>query len=255
MKTYFVSGHLDLTKEEFDEHYVPKLAQAIEEGCHFVVGDAPGCDFMAQRFLRWAWSQRLLAGVHPHENFGCHVYHMLERPRHSFGSGYGSNDPKAGAAGCTAALPKETWTGKRGGWPLVGGFKDDEERDAAMTAASDDDIAWVRPSGSKRHGSGTRRNLERRAVQRRALRLAERATWPKGFIDDCTDDGAPALRSRPPSWFEHSAQLAPIPPGFRERYDAACKAYFAVRHELVAILAEVDDLRDWSEVQIPSDEE
>ena len=44
-------------------------------------------------------------------------------------------------------------------FPTYGGFKSDEERDAAMTAASRDDIAWVRPGRQK---SGTQSNLDRR---------------------------------------------------------------------------------------------
>lgn len=44
--------------------------------------------------------------------------------------------------------------------PTRGGFKTDEERDAAMTAASTEDIAWVRPG---RERSGTAKNLRRRA--------------------------------------------------------------------------------------------
>lgn len=42
----------------------------------------------------------------------------------------------------------------------VGGFQNDDERDAAMTAASDFDIAWVRPG---KENSGTAKNLKRRS--------------------------------------------------------------------------------------------
>ena len=45
------------------------------------------------------------------------------------------------------------------GFPTVGGFTSDSARDRAMTAASDADIAWVRPG---REQSGTQRNLDRR---------------------------------------------------------------------------------------------
>ena len=58
------------------------------------------------------------------------VYHMLEAPRVNLGP-----------------------------FPMVGGFKTDEERDRAMTQASDADIAWVRPGREK---SGTAKNLKRR---------------------------------------------------------------------------------------------
>ena len=46
-----------------------------------------------------------------------------------------------------------------GQFPTVGGFTTDDERDAAMTAASDQDIAWVRPGREK---SGTAKNIQRR---------------------------------------------------------------------------------------------
>lgn len=47
-----------------------------------------------------------------------------------------------------------------GNWPTVGGYTSDRSRDAAMTAASTYDIAWVRDPAKR---SGTRDNLERRA--------------------------------------------------------------------------------------------
>jgi hypothetical protein len=46
-----------------------------------------------------------------------------------------------------------------GGIPTISGFVSDLARDTAMTAASDADIAWVRPG---RKGSGTAANLARR---------------------------------------------------------------------------------------------
>ncbi|HUU87457.1 MAG TPA: hypothetical protein VMX17_06855, partial [Candidatus Glassbacteria bacterium] len=44
-------------------------------------------------------------------------------------------------------------------FPTMGGFTTDNERDAAMTAISTNDIAWVR---SGREKSGTAKNLRRR---------------------------------------------------------------------------------------------
>jgi hypothetical protein len=115
---YFVSGHIDLTPEEFEQHYVPKLTEALRQGAKFVVGDAPGCDTMTQQFLR---------------DGPVTVFHMLEMPRN---------------------LRSDTYE-------LRGGFTSDQERDAAMTAASNRDIAWVRPGREK---SGTAKNLYRRAM-------------------------------------------------------------------------------------------
>jgi ribosomal protein S16 len=47
------------------------------------------------------------------------------------------------------------------GFPTVGGFATDEERDEAMTLASDVDLAWVRQG---RENSGTARNIARRVA-------------------------------------------------------------------------------------------
>ena len=58
------------------------------------------------------------------------VYHMFEKPRNNVGK-----------------------------FKTVGGFKSDEERDAAMTKASNYDIAWVRPG---KENSGTAKNIKRR---------------------------------------------------------------------------------------------
>jgi len=114
----FVSGHLDLTSEEFEEHYVPKIRAAIQEGASFIVGDASGADTMAQRYLK--------AALYPHVT----VYHMLTTPRNN------------------------------AGFPKVGGYLSDGDRDKAMTKASTTDIAWVRAGREK---SGTAKNLARRA--------------------------------------------------------------------------------------------
>jgi hypothetical protein len=116
MSRYFVSGHLDLTQQEFDDHYAPRLLKALDAECSFVVGDARGCDRMTQEWL-WVY------------NAFVTVYHMLEAPRNNVG------------------------------FPTVGGFMSDAERDAAMTADSTRDVAWVREG---RETSGTAKNLARR---------------------------------------------------------------------------------------------
>jgi hypothetical protein len=48
------------------------------------------------------------------------------------------------------------------GFPTSGGYQTDDERDAAMTHASDTDLAWVRPG---REGSCTHKNLQRRLAK------------------------------------------------------------------------------------------
>lgn len=142
----FVSGHMDLTNEEFEEHYVPRIREAWFRGCRFVVGDAMGLDTLAQRFLI-----ELGKG---NEDRRFEVYHMLEAPRFHMG--------------------RRNQKGE-----LVGGFKSDEERDEAMTMASDEDIAWVRPGGPNKRGRGTKNNLARRRKKATLVRIRERKTWPR----------------------------------------------------------------------------
>jgi hypothetical protein len=115
----FVSGHRDLTAAEFDQHYRPQLDKAIAAGHHFVVGDAPGADAMVQTWLAGRVSSDQVT-----------VYHAGRRPRHH-----------------------------SAGFAVRGGYANQSAKDAAMTAASDYDIAWVRPG---KESSGTSRNLVRR---------------------------------------------------------------------------------------------
>lgn len=51
-KIYFVSGHRDLTEEEFSKHYEQKLFEAVNEESSFVVGDNNGADTLAQKYLK-----------------------------------------------------------------------------------------------------------------------------------------------------------------------------------------------------------
>lgn len=118
----YISGHLDLTVNEFYEHYREAIDKAMLAGDSFVIGDAIGVDWIAQTYL--------VATQLPIPADRLIIYHMLERPRHAYSE-----------------------------YEWVGGFQSDEERDAAMTSISDYDIAWVRPGREK---SGTAKNLLRR---------------------------------------------------------------------------------------------
>lgn len=50
-KTVMVSGHTDLTEEEFNKYYKPYLDEYINQQYSFVVGGASGCDEMTQKYL------------------------------------------------------------------------------------------------------------------------------------------------------------------------------------------------------------
>lgn len=122
--TYFISGHRNITDNEFEFCYIPLINFALREteNARFVVGDCVGVDIMAQNYLID------IIGINPDN---VTVYHMFDSPRN-----------------CN---PKIT--------NLVGGFQTDRERDAAMTNASFKDIALVRDNTKI---SGTAENILRR---------------------------------------------------------------------------------------------
>lgn len=120
---YFISGHRDITTEEFDCYYVPALINYSEDpDIRFIVGDYYGVDIMAQDYL---------VNILKIDPSRITVYHMMEAPRN--------------------INPLITKT--------KGGYQSDEERDAAMTMASCDDIAYVRKG---KETSGTAQNILRR---------------------------------------------------------------------------------------------
>jgi hypothetical protein len=129
-KVYFISGHRNITEEEFNNNYAKVLDKVSKEMCDFVVGDYYGVDIMAQNYLVDVLS------VNPDR---ITVYHMFDKPRNI--------NPKI----------KNT----------KGGFKTDEERDAAMTEASDEDIAFIRDLDK---WSGTKENVLRRYKPEKILK-------------------------------------------------------------------------------------
>ncbi len=70
--TNFISGHLDLTQAEFDEHYGYQIDNALGKKQGFVVGDARGADTLAQQYL-FGKTEAVV------------VYHMFENPRNNAG--------------------------------------------------------------------------------------------------------------------------------------------------------------------------
>ena len=124
--TYFVSGHRNITEDEFNSNYAPILKDIVENNSigniRFIIGDYYGVDIMSQHYLIDVLNL-------PPERI-C-IYHMFDKPRNMH--------------------------------PLienrVGGFTSDEERDSVMTRDSDIDIAFVRDHNT---WSGTGANILRR---------------------------------------------------------------------------------------------
>ena len=125
---YFVSGHRNISEEDFNNTYAFEIKSIIDnhynDDCIFIMGDYYGCDIMAQDYLLDTLE------INPSR---VYVYHMLDKPRNV--------NPKV--------------------INLVGGFTSDEERDAAMTDASDYDIAYIYDHTKL---SGTAQNILRRKL-------------------------------------------------------------------------------------------
>lgn len=124
MKIAFVSGHGNVTFEEFITHYKPKIDEALSKGHDFVLGDFRGADVLTLEYLK-------------DKTDNVVIYHCFNKPRYRVD---------------VIGLKSKDWIYK-------GGFKSDEERDAMMTVVSDYDIAWVKEG---KESSGTAKNLQRR---------------------------------------------------------------------------------------------
>lgn len=143
----FISGHIDLTREEFAQEYIPHIDQAIAEGCIFVVGNALGCDRHALEYLSKRVDKKRVTIYHRESPYDkIHKEHLtLAEIR---------------------ALGYEN---------IRTGYSSFVERDHRMTLESDYDIAWVRPnhetekilmegSGKPNRLSGTLKNIQRRRM-------------------------------------------------------------------------------------------
>jgi hypothetical protein len=136
-RTFFISGHIDLSASEFNDKYIQKILAALNEGASFVIGDSKGADALAMTFL---------AGYALKDNSimdRTTIYHCYDKPRNYIE-----------------------------GFRTEGGFISDSARDEAMTLASDEDILYVRSEEEQRkrlgkkynpnHVGGTQHNLLRR---------------------------------------------------------------------------------------------
>lgn len=136
---YFVSGHRDLSYEDFQKYYVPVLVNVLVDDGYpmFLIGDCNGVDKFAMDY------------IYKHMRCGeLIIYHMFDSPR---------NTPEG-------YIKRESTSDEWLEEDLVdvhfmGGFQSDEERDSAMTENSDCDIAFIKDN---RWNSGTAQNIKRR---------------------------------------------------------------------------------------------
>lgn len=132
---YFISGHRNLSYKDFEEYYIPVIDNIIwtDNAPIFVVGDCNGVDKFAMNYIYNTYNDRCV----------LNIFHMFESPRNTplnkkvceFDNNYEDNVF------------------------FFGGFISDEDRDSAMTKASDTDIAFIKDN---RWNSGTAQNIKRR---------------------------------------------------------------------------------------------
>lgn len=185
--TYFISGHRDITPEEFEKFYVPAIVDVIDtcndnyDDCEFVVGDCRGCDEMAANFI----ANYIKENTDDTECPPCIlcIYHMFSEPRFRVGV--------AGQDGfyhvdmvdeLNADLCEDDDPYTIDDCPIVhyvGGFETDRDRDSAMTNASSEDIAFIR--SKSKWDSGTAENILRRHTMKISKTLV--------FMDNSKDWG------------------------------------------------------------------
>ncbi len=123
MKIVYVFGNGNTSWEEFQEFYIPRLEALLKEPHKILVCDFRGVDTMAMEWLKTRTPN-------------VAVYHMRKRPR---------------------AFP-DTFRTEARDWIMKGGFRTDNDRDAACISACTHYIAFDRNSDEKRT-SGTQRNI------------------------------------------------------------------------------------------------
>lgn len=121
---YFISGHGNITFEEWLINYKPFIDAALKQNSQFILGDFRGTDTLSAEYLK---------DKTPHVK----IIHCFQRPRYKVD---------------TVNLASKYWE-------YIGGFENDTERDAYMTQNSDYDIAWIRKG---KENSGTAKNIQRR---------------------------------------------------------------------------------------------
>lgn len=127
LNTYFISGHRDITENEFEYYYIPLINEALSEtpNAKFIVGDCDGVDIMAQNYL-----VSIIDDISR-----ITVYCVGDTPKN--------------------INPELIY--------IKNGFNDEREKDISMTNASFKDIALVRQC---EYITGTGENILRRYLMK-----------------------------------------------------------------------------------------
>ncbi|PPJ52686.1 hypothetical protein CBER1_10831 [Cercospora berteroae] len=153
----FISGHIDLPEEQFLEHYQTALDTAIAAHDEFILSNAGGADSLALQYL-------LQHGVEP-SRITIYFHTLPEHRQKNSNATMRAIDELR-----TADATLENYRKQGLNVQVINGWH--TQRDAAMTAASDYDILWVRSDeetklldGQKYRPdriSGTQKNKNRR---------------------------------------------------------------------------------------------
>ncbi|KAF2679396.1 hypothetical protein K458DRAFT_422219 [Lentithecium fluviatile CBS 122367] len=165
-RTAFVSGHINITPQQFSFHYVPALDAAIHRGDTFILSAARGADTLALAYLR-------TRNVDPSR---ITIYLHTPQPNRKPNATQARVDKMQSTPEVEERYRKEGYNIR-----VTQGYHD--ERDAACTDASDYDILWVRGEtetaalyGSKYRPSrisGTQKNRDRRLLKDKRTGIPE----------------------------------------------------------------------------------
>lgn len=142
----FISGHRDITNEEFDKYYIKQIQGYVnwlktdhsnffnDKSLIFYVGDCDGCDCIAINYI---------------------INEILPL----------DNNIKLVICTCDFNFDgKQTYNFNNSNISIIGGFKSHEERDSYMTKSTDADLLWIRQG---KWDSGTAQNYVKRVWMER----------------------------------------------------------------------------------------
>jgi hypothetical protein len=115
MTIVMVSGHTDLTDEEFNKYYKPYLDEYVELKYSFLVGGAQGCDEMTQKYLS---DKDVLVTVYD-KGVQCNVYNNKYNHINGFDSYPLRDKAMTENSDIDLAFPRQNGGGGSGTWANI----------------------------------------------------------------------------------------------------------------------------------------
>lgn len=161
-----ISGHIDLSSEDFEKHYIPQINTALQAGHCFVIGDAVGVDTLALTHLL---SPRILQR-YPDIKSRITVYpsrkHNIAKLTSQGFKVVRPDDPSLKVERTVVVVERKGNDVRR--YHHI-------QRDANMTAATDYDILYVRSDEESRRLHGDKWWPRLSATEMNRMRRAELA--------------------------------------------------------------------------------